>query len=175
VQGIILLNGIYVIYNRSVLIFFTLVLASMPSSGKISFILDCSSNPSGGQDFPPVQTGPGAHLASCKMGTGSFPGVMSSRGVTLTPHCLLVPWSWKGTAIPLLPLWAVRPVQTLSACTRAHFTFFTLKVKVLCSFQTSGTTHPLIQHHIPVGLYTQTHCCENLRTVTYYIKYLPTN
>jgi hypothetical protein len=28
-----------------------------------------------GRDFPPVQTGPGAHPASCTMGTGSFPGV----------------------------------------------------------------------------------------------------
>jgi len=27
------------------------------------------------EGFPPVQTGPGAHPASCKMGTGSFPGV----------------------------------------------------------------------------------------------------
>jgi hypothetical protein len=26
-------------------------------------------------------------------------------------------------AIPLLPLWAVRPVQSLSACTRMHFIF----------------------------------------------------
>jgi len=51
------------------------------------------------------------------MGTGSFPGVKSSRGVILTPHPLLVPWSWKGRAIPLLPLWAVWPVQSLSACT----------------------------------------------------------
>ena len=39
----------------------------------------------------PVQTGPGAHPASCTMGTGSFPGVNSGRGVTLTPHPLLVP------------------------------------------------------------------------------------
>jgi len=38
----------------------------------------------------PVQTGPGSHPASCKMGTGSFPGVMYCRGVTLTPHSLLV-------------------------------------------------------------------------------------
>ena len=29
----------------------------------------------------------------------------------------------KSTAIPLLPLWAVRPVQSLSACTSVHFTF----------------------------------------------------
>ena len=71
----------------------------------------------------PVQTGPRTHPASCTMGTGSFPGVKSGRGVTLTPHLLLVPWSWKGRAIPLLPLWAVRPVQSLSACTRVHFTF----------------------------------------------------
>ena len=71
----------------------------------------------------PVQTGPGAHQASCTMGTGSFPGVKSGRGVTLTPHTLLVLWSRKSRAIPLLPLWAVWPVQSLSSCTRVHFTF----------------------------------------------------
>jgi hypothetical protein len=38
-----------------------------------------------------VQTDPGAHPASCTIGTGSFPGVKSGRGVTLTPHPLLVP------------------------------------------------------------------------------------
>jgi hypothetical protein len=41
---------------------------------------------------PPVQTGPGAHPASCTMGTGSFPGLESSRDVTLT-LTLLVPRS----------------------------------------------------------------------------------
>jgi hypothetical protein len=41
----------------------------------------------------PVQTGPEAHPASCTMGTGSFPGVRCGRGVTLTPHPLLVPRS----------------------------------------------------------------------------------
>ena len=39
------------------------------------------------------------------------------------PSPLLVPWSWKGRAIPLLPLWTVRRVQNLSACTRVTFTF----------------------------------------------------
>jgi hypothetical protein len=58
------------------------------------------------------------------MGTGSFSGVKSGRGVTLNSHPLLVPWSRKGRGTPLLPLWAVRPVQSLSACTRVHFTFF---------------------------------------------------
>ena len=52
-----------------------------------------------------------------------FLGVKSGRGATLTPHHLLVPRSWKSRAILLLPLWAVRPVQSLSACTRVHFTF----------------------------------------------------
>ena len=49
--------------------------------------------PVGSRFSAPVQTGPGAHPASCTMGTGSFPGVKSGRGVTLTPHPLLVPWS----------------------------------------------------------------------------------
>jgi len=59
-----------------------------------------------GRDFPPVQTGPGAHPASCTMGTGSFPGVKCGRGMLLTTHPLLAPRSWKGRAIPLPPLWA---------------------------------------------------------------------
>ena len=59
-----------------------------------------------GRDFPPVQTGPGAHPASCKMGTGLLPGVKCGRGVLLTTHPLLVPRSWKSRAIPLPTLWA---------------------------------------------------------------------
>jgi hypothetical protein len=59
-----------------------------------------------GRDFPPVQTGPGANPASCTMGTGSFPGVKYGRGVLLTTHPLLVPWSWKSRAISLPTLWA---------------------------------------------------------------------
>jgi hypothetical protein len=72
----------------------------------------------------PVQTGPLAHLASCIMGTGSFPGIKRGRGVTLNPHPLPVPWSLKSRAIPLLPLRAVRPVQSLSSCKRVRFTFY---------------------------------------------------
>jgi len=72
----------------------------------------------------PVQTGSRAHPASCTMGTGSFRGRKSGRGVTLTRRPLLVPWSRKSRAKPLLPQWAVRPVQSLSACTRVHFTFY---------------------------------------------------
>jgi len=64
--------------------------------------------------------------ASCTMGTGSFSEVKSGRAVTLTPHPLLVPWSRKIRTIPLHPLWAVRPVQSLRPCTRVHFTFLPL-------------------------------------------------
>jgi hypothetical protein len=76
----------------------------------------------------PVQTGPGAHPASCTMGTGSFAGAKSGRGVTLTPHPLLVPWSWKGRAMPLFPQWVVRPVQ---GCT--------LPFLKLTSYMSAGT------------------------------------
>jgi hypothetical protein len=60
----------------------------------------------GGHYVLPVQTGPGAHPASCKMGTESFPGVKRDRGVLLTTHLLLVPRSRKSRAIPLPTLWA---------------------------------------------------------------------
>jgi hypothetical protein len=52
----------------------------------------------------PVQTGPGAHSASCTMGTGSFPGVNCGRSVLLTTHRLLVLRSWKSRARPLSTL-----------------------------------------------------------------------
>ena len=59
-----------------------------------------------GRDFPPVQTSPGGHPASCTMGTGSFPGVKCGQGVLLTTLPLLVLPSWKSRAIPLPTLWA---------------------------------------------------------------------
>ena len=37
----------------------------------------------GARFFAPVQTGPGAHPASCTRCTGSFPGVKSGRGMTV--------------------------------------------------------------------------------------------
>ena len=64
------------------------------------------SNPGGDEIFPLAHTGPGAHPASCKMGTGSFPRVKCGRGVLLTTHPLLAPRTWKSRAIPLPTLWA---------------------------------------------------------------------
>jgi hypothetical protein len=70
-----------------------------------------------GQDFPPIQASPGAHPASCTMGTGSFPGVKCSWSVLLTAHPFLALRSWKSRAIPLPPLWATtRPVMGLLYC-----------------------------------------------------------
>ena len=47
---------------------------------------------------------------------GLYRASVSVQGCTL-------PYS---RAIPLLPLWAVRPVQSLNACTRVTFTFYLL-------------------------------------------------
>ena len=59
--------------------------------------------PVGEKFSAPVQTGPEVHPASCTMSTGSFPGVKSGRGVTLTRHPLLVPSPRKNRAISLNP------------------------------------------------------------------------
>ena len=76
-----------------------------------------------GPDFPPVQTGFGAHSSSCTMGTVSFPGVKHGRGVLLTTHPLLVLRSWKIIAIPLPTLWATPSPATGTL----HFFNFLLK------------------------------------------------
>ena len=72
----------------------------------------------------PVQTGPGAHPASCTMGTGSFPGVRNGRGCNADPS---PPSSAVGRERVELYLYSpygnVRPVQSLSACTRVHFIY----------------------------------------------------
>jgi hypothetical protein len=44
------------------------------------------------EDFPHLsRPALGPTTVSCTMGTGSFLGVKNGRGVTLTPHSLLVP------------------------------------------------------------------------------------
>jgi hypothetical protein len=53
-----------------------------------------------------VPTGPKAHPASCTMGSGSFPGVESGRGLTLIPHPLLVARS--KNRVELYPLLSLR-------------------------------------------------------------------
>jgi len=56
-----------------------------------------------------------------------FPRGKGRPGRDAEPSSPSIAVVMKGRAIPLLPLWTVRPVQSLSACTRVHFTFiFTL-------------------------------------------------
>jgi len=107
--------------------------------------------PVGARFSAAVQTGLGAHPTSCTMGTGSFPRVKSGRGVTLTPHPLLVPWSKKSIAIPLLPLWATQPVESLSACTRVQVTLLYYKEVKDHSHCVLCTVYPRKTHLIPNG------------------------
>jgi len=97
-----------------------------------------------GRDFPPVQTVPGAHSASCTMSTGSFPGVKYGRCVLLTTHPLLVPRSWKSRAITLPTLWVKpRPVTRIF-----HFYFYYFlrnKVTALITSRKIITIHNSLQ------------------------------
>jgi len=115
------------------------------------------SNPVGARFSAPVQTGPGSHPASCTMGTRSFPGVNCGRGVLLTAHPLLVPRSWKSRAIPLLHLWAVRPVQNLSACTVDLYLYSTYGLYGLYR-----TSVPVQGCTLPFFTTTGTYFCTNL-------------
>ena len=80
------------------------------------------SNPGGGEIFRTCPDRPWGPASLLYNGYRFFPGGKERPGRDADPSPLLMPWSWKGRAIPLLSLWAVRPVQSLSGCTRVHFT-----------------------------------------------------
>jgi len=57
------------------------------------------------------------------METVSFLEVNYARGVLLTTHPLLVPWSWKDRALPLPTLWATTgPITGTLYFTLLYFT-----------------------------------------------------
>ena len=67
----------------------------------------------------------GLYRASVPVQYSSTSTPPMGRMACTEPQCL------DSRAIPLLPLWAVRPVQSLSACTTVHFTFFSITPNVL--------------------------------------------
>ena len=64
------------------------------------------SNPGGDEIFRPSRSALGPTQPPVKGYRVFSGGVKCGRGVLLTTHPLLVPRSWKSTAIPLPTLWA---------------------------------------------------------------------
>ena len=90
------------------------------------------SRPALGPTQSPVQWVPGLSRGKKRPGCDADPSPPSS------------PQSWKGRAIPLLSLQAVRPVQSLSACTRVTFTFlpYSCRTGAMLKFTASRTYQP---------------------------------
>ena len=110
------------------------------------------SRPALGPIQPPVQ-----------LGTGPFPGVKSGRGVTLTPHSLLVPWSRKGRAT--LPMGR-------TACTEPQCLYKgALYLTFLCALHFLRQAHSFLrikrqrtQHATIVTLFVHfLNCCDATR------------
>jgi hypothetical protein len=119
------------------------------------------SNPCGGEIFRTCPDRPWCPPSLLYNGYRVFPGVKSARSVTLTPNPLLVPWSWKSRAIPLLPLWAVRPVQGLRACTRLHFTFTLDMQQIVICFPAGArvsSLHPSVNTVLRTPRQPPVHC-----------------
>jgi hypothetical protein len=73
----------------------------------------------------PAQTGPVAHLASCTMGTGSFPGVKRPRhGVN--PHYHLVPRLKEVYSSTSTPLLGLRDLFLSELCLLLYFSVYLL-------------------------------------------------
>ena len=74
-----------------------------------------------------IATGYGldAHPASCAMGTGVFPGGKERPGRDADHSSDSSAVVKKEQSYTSTPTMGLRSVQSLSACTRVHFTFFT--------------------------------------------------
>ena len=70
-----------------------------------------------------------------------FPGDKERPGRDADPSPLSSAVGHERVELYLLPLWAVRPVQSLSACTRVHFTFTFCKCSLLFSLKICINPH----------------------------------
>jgi len=80
-----LLITLYYKTIHKILVFISIYYLNFWPGSSVGIVTDLLAGRSGietrwGRDFPPVQTGPGAHAASCTMGTGSFPRVKVRPG-----------------------------------------------------------------------------------------------
>jgi hypothetical protein len=94
----------------------------------------------------PFLTGPEAHPTSCTLDTESFPGVRCGRGVTLTPHPLLVPRSkteYSYTCSPQGSSWPMKgrnlPSKLKHKCT--NYLIYYLKSVLIIDIKTLSYFH----------------------------------
>jgi len=97
------------------------------------------SNPGGDEIFRTCPDRPWGPPSLLYNGYRVFPEGKKRPGRDADPSLLLVPWSRRSRATPLLHLWAVRPVQSLSACTR-QYTY-------VCACIISFTRHMQLDQH----------------------------
>ena len=100
--------------------------------------------PLGARFSAPVQTGHGAHQASCTMGTNSFPGIKPPRrGVNRQPHlpprlkkecsCTSIPLSvpsWQVIGLNLLFLLLLQGQQAVLTKTKKKYIFLFLVLRI---------------------------------------------
>ena len=81
---------------------------------------DPGSKSGGGEILPTCPDRPWGPPSLLYNGYRVFPGGKERPGRDADLSPLLVSWSWKGRAIPLLPLWAVRPVHGVQLFHNIH-------------------------------------------------------
>jgi len=91
------------------------------------------SNTGGGKIFRTCPDRPWGPPSLVYNGYRVFPGGKERPGRDTDASPLLVQWSRKSRAIPLIALWVVQPVDSLNTCTRVHFTFFTCTICITLS------------------------------------------
>ena len=84
--------------------------------------------PVGARFSAPIKTGPGAHPASCTMGTRSSPGVKSGQGMTLSPSSAVVKKEQSYTSTP--PMGRTASTEPQCLCKGALYHYF-LKFSVV--------------------------------------------